>query len=100
MGPGLDYLISDHLRLIVGANIKLGTGARVADDGRTGNSYPPFTAGPACAPPDSVAPCIPGNEYASLGNRRGFEPLGRFRSGPLGMAQHEDEFQILIRYRF
>ncbi len=100
LGPGLDYLISDHLRLIVGANIKLGTGARVADDGRTGNSYPPFTAGPACAPPDSVAPCIPGNEYASLGNRRGFEPLGRFRSGPLGMAQHEDEFQILIRYRF
>ena len=35
LGPGLDYLISDHLRLIVGANIKLGTGARVADDGRT-----------------------------------------------------------------
>ena len=101
LGPGLDYLISDHLRLIVGANIKLGTGARVADDGRTSNSYPPFTAGPACDPPaGSVAPCIPGNEYASLGNRRGFEPLGRFRSGPLGMAQHEDEFQILIRYRF
>ena len=100
LGPGLDYLISDSLRLIVGANIKLGSGPRVADDGRTSNSYPPFTAGPACAPPDSVAPCIPGNEYASLGNRRGFEPLGRFRSGPLGMAQHEDEFQILIRYRF
>ena len=101
LGPGLDYLISDHLRLIVGANIKLGTGAQVADDGRTSNSYPPFTAGPACDPPaGSVAPCIPGNEYASLGNRRGFEPLGRFRSGPLGMAQHEDEFQVLIRYRF
>ena len=101
LGPGLDYLISDHLRLIVGANIKLGTGARVADDGRTSNSYPPFTAGPACDPPaGSVAPCIPGNEFSSLGIRRGFEPLGRFRSGPLGMAQHEDEFQILIRYRF
>ena len=101
LGPGLDYLISDSLRLIVGANIKLGTGPRVADDGRTSNSYPPFTAGPACNPAaGSVAPCVPGNEYSSLGIRRGFEPLGRFRSGPLGMAQHEDEFQILIRYRF
>ena len=100
LGPGVDYLINDNLRLIFGANIKLGTGRRVADDGRTSNSYPPFTAGPACAPPGSVAPCLPGNETASLGNRRGFEPLGRFRSGPLGMAQHEDEFQILIRYRF
>ena len=100
LGPGVDYLISDNLRLIFGANIKLGTGRRVADDGRTSNSFPPFTAGPACAPPGSVAPCLPGNETSSLGIRRGFEPLGRFRSGPLGMAQHEDEFQILIRYRF
>ena len=100
LGPGVDYLINDNLRLIVGANIKLGTGRRVADDGRTSNTFPPFTAGPACAPPGSVAPCLPGNETSSLGIRRGFEPLGRFRSGPLGMAQHEDEFQILIRYRF
>jgi hypothetical protein len=30
----------------------------------------------------------------------GFEPLGRFRSGPIGMAQQEDEAQITIRYRF
>ena len=100
VAPGIDYLINDNLRLIFGANIKLGSGRRVADDGRTANSYPPFTAGPACAPPDSVAPCIPGNEGSSLGIRRGFEPLGRFRSGPLGMAQHEDEFQVLLRYRF
>ena len=100
LAPGVDYLINDNLRLIFGANIKLGSGRRVADDGRTANGYPPFTAGPACAPPDSVAPCLPGNENSSLGIRRGFEPLGRFRSGPLGMAQHEDEFQVLIRYRF
>ena len=101
LGPAVDYLINDNLRLIFGANIKLGTGRRVADDGRTSNSFPPFTAGPACNPAGgSVAPCLPGNETSSLGIRRGFEPLGRFRSGPLGMAQHEDEFQILIRYRF
>ena len=30
----------------------------------------------------------------------GIAPLGAFRSGPIGMAQDEDEFQILLRYRF
>ena len=92
LGPGVDYLISDNLRLIFGANIKLGTGARVADDGRTSNAFPPFTNAPGCTEPYVVG--------SSCGDRRGFEPLGRFRSGPIGMAQHEDEFQVLIRYRF
>ena len=92
LGPGLDYLISDHLRLIVGANIKLGTGPRMADDGRTSNAYPPFTNAPGCTTPYVIE--------SSCGSHRGFEPLGRFYSGPLGMAQHEDEFQVLIRYRF
>ncbi len=102
LGPGVDYLINDNLRLIVGANIKLGTGRRVADDGRTSNSFPPFTLPPGTCPAPGNSPpvCVPGNELPSAGIRRGFEPLGRFRSGPLGMAQHEDEFQILIRYRF
>ena len=99
LGPGIDYLINDNLRLIVGANIKLGSGPRVADDGRTGNSYPPFTTRGDCSLPIGN-PAVPGNESYSCGDRRGYEPLGRFRSGPLGMAQHEDEFQILIRYRF
>ncbi len=92
VAPGVDYLINDNLRLIFGANIKLGTGARVADDGRTSNAFPPFTNGPGCTEPYVVG--------SSCGDRRGFEPLGRFRSGPIGMAQHEDEFQVLIRYRF
>jgi hypothetical protein len=30
----------------------------------------------------------------------GFEPLGRFQSGPIGMAQKEDEIQVTLRYRF
>ena len=92
LAPGVDYLINDNLRLIFGANIKLGSGPRVADDGRTSNSFPPFTDGSDCAAGITVS--------SSCGTRRGFEPLGRFRSGPLGMAQHEDEFQVLIRYRF
>ena len=45
--------------------------------------------------------CFPGGgEFSSIGIRRGFEPLGRFKSGPIGMAQHEDELQLLLRYRF
>ena len=92
LGPAVDYLISDNLRLIFGANIKLGSGPRVADDGRTSNAYPPFTNASGCTEPYVIG--------ASCGSRRGFEPLGRFRSGPLGMAQHEDEFQVLVRYRF
>ena len=92
LGPAVDYLINDNLRLIFGANIKLGSGPRVADDGRTSNAFPPFTNAPGCTEPYVVS--------SSCGSHRGFEPLGRFRSGPLGMAQHEDEFQVLIRYRF
>ncbi|MCY4154505.1 MAG: DUF1302 domain-containing protein [Gammaproteobacteria bacterium] len=91
LAPGVDYLINDNLRLIFGANIKLGRGPQVADDGRTTNAFPPFTA---------RAGCTEATISSSCGDRRGFEPLGRFRSGPLGMAQHEDEFQVLLRYRF
>ena len=37
--------------------------------------------------------------YSSLGVS-GFEPLGRFRSGPLGTARNEDEIQFTVRYQF
>ena len=92
VAPGVDYLINDNLRLIFGANIKFGSGPRVADDGRTANAFAPFTGRPGCTDVPAIS--------SSCGDRRGFEPLGRFKSGPLGMAQHEDEFQILLRYRF
>jgi hypothetical protein len=82
IAPQVDWLISDSWRLTVGANIKLGTGARKYDDNRSARPYPAI-GGPAAS--------------AGLG---GFEPLGRFRSGPIGMAQEEDEAQVTIRYRF
>ena len=93
IGPAVDWLINDHWRLTFGANIKFGRSRNVADDGRTSNSLPPFTAG-------NSTNVFPGQEFASLGNRIGYEPLGRFRSGPVGMAQHEDELQLLLRFRF
>lgn len=87
IAPSIDWLINDSWRIMLIANVKFGTGARVFDDCRTCNPFPPFTASPGQAAPGSLG----------LG---GLEPLGRFRSGPLGMAQMEDEIQIILRYRF
>lgn len=92
MSPGIDWLINDNWRLTLAANLKFGRGRYTADDGRTSNSFPPFTC--------STGPCGPGSEHASTGARVGFEPLGRFRNGPIGMASHEDELQLLLRWRF
>ena len=85
--PSIDWLISDNWRLIFGANIKFGDdmGDQKFDDCRTCNPFPGFTG-----PPD---------QNQSLG-LSGIQPLGRFRSGPLGSASQEDEIQITIRYRF
>ena len=101
IGPAIDWLITDHWRVTLGANIKFGRSRNIADDGRTNNGAAPFTAGTACDPTVPSPACIPGgDDFGSLGNRLGFEPLGRFRSGPIGMAQHEDELQLLLRFRF
>ena len=85
--PQVDWLITNNWQLTVGANIKFGTGARKYDDNRSAIPYPSL----------SGAAGIPVGGSAGLG---GYEPLGRFRSGPIGMAQEEDEAQITLRYRF
>jgi len=90
IAPSVDWLISDHWRLVFGANVKVGKGARRFDDCRSCNPWPPFTATPL-----HTNPFQPGS--VGLG---GFEPLGRFRAGPIGMAQKEDELQLTLRYRF
>ena len=87
IAPQVDWLIDNNWRLTVGANIKLGTGARPFDDNRSAIPYPSL----------SGLTGIPVGGSAGLG---GFEPLGRFRSGPIGMAQREDEVQVTLRYRF
>ncbi|MFT4583233.1 MAG: hypothetical protein ACI915_002578 [Gammaproteobacteria bacterium] len=99
IGPAVDWLINDNWRMTFGANVKFGRSRNSVDDGRTNNGAAPFTAGSGCT--GTEAACVPGlDDFSSLGNRLGFEPLGRFRSGPIGMAQEEDELQILLRYRF
>lgn len=90
IAPSVEWLISDHWRVNLGGNFKFGEGARNFDDCRTCNPFPPFTATGLHA-----NPLQPGS-VGLYGN----EPLGRFRSGPIGMAQAEDEVQLSIRYRF
>lgn len=90
IAPSVDWLIDDHWRVVIGANFKIGKGAREFDDCRSCNPFPPFTATPLHGDPFQ-----PGSVGLA-----GLEPLGRFRSGPIGMAQKEDEIQISLRYRF
>ncbi len=94
VAPSVDWLISDNWRLVFGANLKFGTGARPFDDNRSANVFPPFTC------PGGAPGCVPGGPSGASVGLGGFEPLGRFRSGPIGMAQNEDEVQLTIRYRF
>jgi hypothetical protein len=90
VAPSVDWLINDNWRLLVGANFKFGKGARNFDDCRTCNPFPPFTG--AGLPGDPTQPFSRG--------LAGYEPLGRFRSGPIGSALKEDEIQVSLRYRF
>src|SRR3990167_1535360 len=86
IAPSVEYLFSDNLKITAGANIKVGRGAREYDDCRTCNPWDPFTS---AGQPEGM----------SLG-LSGYEPLGRFRAGPIGMAQKEDELQLTLRYSF
>lgn len=90
IAPSIDWLINDDWRVVFGANFKVGKGARTFDDCRTCNPFPPFTATPLHADP-----FVPGSVGLA-----GLEPLGRFRAGPIGSAQKEDEIQVSLRYRF
>ncbi|AJG15762.1 hypothetical protein JET76_25380 [Pseudomonas putida] len=86
IAPSVEYLFSDNLKIVAGANFKVGRGAREFDDCRSCNPWDPFTS---YGLPEGVS--------AGLS---GYEPLGRFRAGPIGMAQKEDELQLTLRYSF
>jgi uncharacterized protein DUF1302 len=90
LAPSVDWIVTDRFKVTAGANFKVGDGARKFDDCRSCNPWDPFTQTPG------VVNHQPG-ESAGLG---GFEPLGRFKSGPIGMAQKEDEVQLTVRYSF
>lgn len=86
IAPSVEYLFSDNLKIVAGANLKVGRGAREFDDCRSCNPWDPFTSYG-----------LPEGATAGLS---GYEPLSRFRAGPIGMAQKEDELQLTLRYSF
>jgi hypothetical protein len=96
VAPSIDWKISNSWRLTATVNVKFGDGAQEFDDDRAANIFPPFTCPPpvVAANPDACA-----TAFSSLGVS-GFEPLGRFRAGPIGSAINEDEVQLVVRYRF
>lgn len=93
--PSVDWLITDNWQLIFKANVKSGGEDKSFDDCRLCNPFGPFTTSIPALPEHGAAGLMSGS--AGLG---GFEPLGRFQSGPIGMAAEEDELQLIIRYRF
>lgn len=96
VSPSVDWKISNNWRLTAAINFKYGDGAKAFDDNRAANPFPPFTCAPPLAAQGSP---LCGAPFSSLG-AAGFEPIGRFRAGPIGMAINEDEYQLTLRYRF
>ncbi len=95
VAPSVDWLISNNWRLVAGANFKFAKQVDDFDDCRACNPFPGFTDLSAI---NAFGPSAPG--ALAIRNLAGQEPLGRFMSGPIGMARDEDEFQITLRYRF
>jgi len=99
IAPSIEYKPDNNWVFKLGLNLKWAShnGAIEADDNRTANPFPPATCAPNIALSPDPSPCM--TAYSSLG-LSGFEPLGRFRSGPIGTARNEDEIQFTIRYQF
>ena len=99
IAPSLEYLLSDHWRINVGANFKTGySGGRHSyDDNRDAIATPGLgaTADAAFGLPAGTVPVS-----QSTGATRGAFPLGVFRGGIFGAQIEEDEYFVNIQYRF
>jgi hypothetical protein len=94
IAPAIEWLLDDHWQFTLRVNWKVNDGVSTWDDDRSAIPYP----GLSLAITDQATDALAGTP--SNGSLRGVNPLGRFRDGPLGMAQMEDEIQLTIRYRF
>lgn len=94
IAPKVEWSITDTLKLAFGANFKGGSNSSSKfDDCRACNPWAPFTA-----PFDEAGQASAFQAFSrGLG---GFEPLGRFRAGPIGTAIREDEVFVTLRYQF
>lgn len=98
IAPAIEWIPSNNWQITLRANFKIGDDIDTWDDARGAVPYP----GLSCALTTSTPGTCNSNALVGLttGALAGQEPLGRFRMGPLGMAQEEDEYQLTIRYRF
>ena len=87
IAPKVEWSVTDNLKLVVGANFKGGSNSRNRfDDCRSCNPYAPYTG-----------------TAADVGYSAGlasYEPLGRFRAGPIGVSMYEDDIFFMMRYKF
>jgi hypothetical protein len=94
IAPAIEWLVNDNWQVTLRANVKIDDGVSTWDDNRSSVPYP----GLSMALTNGMTAALAGSP--PNGSLRGANPLGRFRDGPLGMAQKEDEIQLTIRYRF
>ena len=91
IAPSVEWILTNDLKLSFGGNFKGGdTGRTQFDDCRACNPFAPYTAPYGDADPMTAF-------SRGLG---GFEPLGRFRAGPIGAAFKENEAFVTLRYKF
>lgn len=95
VGPSVNWLITNRWQLNVGMNLKFGRATNEFDDSRSINPFPPYTDPSFGFNPATAAP-----GQTAAGRLGGISPLGIFRTGPLGLAESEDELQVTIRYKF
>jgi len=107
VAPAIEFLMDDNWQFTLRANYKLDDGVDKWDDDRTAIPYPGLSAaitdgGTAPFPGFPPPPYDPFILFPAMSNGglSGANPLGRFRDGPLGMANEEDEIQVTVRYRF
>jgi hypothetical protein len=81
--PSVEWIPSALWKFRLGANVKFGDYQHQFDDNR-------------CADPFGATPC----PTVSNGSLRGIEPLGRFRTGVIGMAHDESEVFLTGTLRF
>lgn len=88
VAPQVEWNVTNDLKVTFGANYKLAEGRSrwKHDDCRSCNPYPPFTGAEA-------------NVGVSSG-LGGWEPLGRFRAGPIGAAFKENDIFVRVNYKF
>jgi hypothetical protein len=92
IAPAIEWIPDNNWQVTLRANFKIGDDVDSWDDNRTAMPYDSNIS--------NLGPFPDFPQHVSNGGLSGANPLGRFRMGPLGMAQEEDEYQLTVRYRF